>query len=150
MRETIIYQIRVIPINYPRAGNPPSFPGGAAMREPTPPEPGRRSVIGRRSRAAAGALTALTGRTEAGIVLGKIMEKPEVPQKQPYVLEVEPGTYAWCACGLSTNQPYCDGSHKNTAFRPVVEKITEKKTVAWCGCKNTGSPPFCDGSHSAL
>ncbi|MBI2943654.1 MAG: CDGSH iron-sulfur domain-containing protein [Candidatus Wallbacteria bacterium] len=25
----------------------------------------------------------------------------------------------WCACGLSRVQPYCDGSHKSTPFRPV-------------------------------
>lgn len=78
------------------------------------------------------------------------MEKPKIAQKQPYVMEVEPGTYAWCACGLSAKQPFCDGSHKETPFRPVIEKVTEKKKIAWCGCKQTGNPPFCDGSHSSL
>ncbi|MGK7371680.1 MAG: CDGSH iron-sulfur domain-containing protein, partial [Candidatus Halalkalibacterium sp. M3_1C_030] len=29
-------------------------------------------------------------------------------------MEIEAGTYAWCACGESDNQPYCDGSHKGT------------------------------------
>ena len=27
--------------------------------------------------------------------------------------------YFWCACGKSANQPFCDGSHKNTNFNPV-------------------------------
>ncbi len=72
------------------------------------------------------------------------------PQKSPYVTEVQPGKYAWCACGRSGNQPYCDGSHKGTGLAPVIETITETKRVAWCGCKQTGSAPFCDGSHSKL
>ena len=78
------------------------------------------------------------------------MEKPTIAQKSPIVVHVEPGTYAWCSCGLSKNQPYCDGAHKPTAFRPVIEKVEEAKTVAWCGCKQTGKAPFCDGSHKSL
>ncbi|NNF02535.1 MAG: CDGSH iron-sulfur domain-containing protein [Bacteroidia bacterium] len=78
------------------------------------------------------------------------MDKPEIPQKNPYVITCEPGTYAWCACGKSSKQPYCDGSHKGSEFSPVIEKITETKIVAWCGCKNSGNKPFCDGSHSKI
>jgi len=73
-----------------------------------------------------------------------------IAQKSPYVVEVDPGKYAWCACGRSAKQPYCDGSHKGTGLSPVIENVTEKRTVAWCGCKQTGSAPFCDGSHSKL
>jgi CDGSH-type Zn-finger protein len=40
------------------------------------------------------------------------MGKPVIAQKSPYVEEMEPGTYYWCACGKSKNQPFCDGSHK--------------------------------------
>ena len=74
-------------------------------------------------------------------------QEPDVPQKLPYVMEMEPGVYMWCACGKSDNQPFCDGSHDGTAFSPIREKVEEKKKVAWCGCKHTGNAPMCDGSH---
>ena len=64
-------------------------------------------------------------------------------------METEPGTYWWCSCKCSADQPFCDGAHKNgTGMRPLKVEITEKKTVAWCGCKETSTPPFCDGSHN--
>ena len=78
------------------------------------------------------------------------MSEPKVAQKSPYVVDVEPGKYAWCACGLSEKQPYCDGSHKTTDIRPIIEEITDKKKVAWCGCKISGNKPMCDGSHKKL
>ena len=78
------------------------------------------------------------------------MDKPKIAQKAPYVVDVKPGKYAWCACGLSTNQPYCDGSHKGTSFTPTIEEITEEKKVAWCGCKNSANGSFCDGAHAKL
>ena len=78
------------------------------------------------------------------------MSKPKVATKQPFVMTVEPGTYAWCACGESATQPYCDGSHKDTEFNPSVEKVEEEKKVAWCGCKQSGSAPFCDGTHKKV
>lgn len=72
---------------------------------------------------------------------------PKISQKAPYVLQIEPGTYAWCSCGHSQKQPYCDGSHKGTEFVPIIEKIEIPKKVAWCGCKYSRNPPFCDGAH---
>ena len=78
------------------------------------------------------------------------MTEPEIAQRGPYVLEVEPGTHAWCACGKSNSQPYCDGSHAGSGLAPVIEKIEEARTIAWCGCKHSKNPPFCDGSHSSL
>jgi len=78
------------------------------------------------------------------------MDKPKIAQAGPYIAEVNPGKYAWCACGLSKNQPMCDGSHKTTDIRPVIVEITEKKKVAWCGCKHSQNKPFCDGFHRNL
>jgi CDGSH-type Zn-finger protein len=78
------------------------------------------------------------------------MSQPTVAQKSPFVKAMPAGTYWWCACGLSKGQPFCDGSHKDTAFTPVKYELTEAKTVAWCGCKHTKNAPCCDGSHSKL
>lgn len=75
---------------------------------------------------------------------------PKVCQKKPYTMEVEEGTYAWCSCGLSQKQPFCDGSHKGTGFAPVIEKVIAKKIVHWCGCKHTTTKPHCDGTHTRV
>ncbi len=78
------------------------------------------------------------------------MEDPKIASKKPFVLDLEPDTYFWCSCGKSTNQPYCDGSHKGTEFRPVKTVLEAQKKVAWCGCKHSANKPFCDGSHAKL
>ena len=40
------------------------------------------------------------------------MKKPTIPQKDPYKVKVEKDkTYFWCVCGLTQEQPICDGSH---------------------------------------
>ncbi len=78
------------------------------------------------------------------------MQNPVIAQKQPYVMEIKPGKYAWCSCGKSLKQPFCDGSHKGTGFSPTIEEISEAKTVAWCGCKHSNKKPYCDGSHNSL
>lgn len=67
----------------------------------------------------------------------------------PYPVDVEAGkSYFWCSCGLSKAQPFCDGSHKGSAFSPVKYSAEESKTVYFCGCKQTDAAPLCDGSHS--
>jgi len=65
-------------------------------------------------------------------------------------MEIKAGTYAWCSCGESSNQPYCDGSHVGTGFTPHIEEVPEDKTVAWCGCKHTNGVPYCDGTHAKV
>jgi CDGSH-type Zn-finger protein len=76
---------------------------------------------------------------------------PVVAQKSPIQAVLEEGeTYAWCACGHSKTQPFCDGSHKPYGLAPVVF-TAEKSGEHWlCGCKRTGTAPSCDGSHKSL
>ncbi len=78
------------------------------------------------------------------------MSEPVIVQKSPYAVELEPGKYWWCACGRSANQPFCDGSHKDTGINPVPFEVEESKKVWLCGCKHTKTQAFCDGTHSKL
>lgn len=77
-------------------------------------------------------------------------QKPVIAKPGPYSMEMEPGTYYWCACGRSTNQPFCDGSHKGTSFTPHKVVLEEKKKVGWCGCKLSKKGHICDGTHKQL
>lgn len=78
-------------------------------------------------------------------------EEAQIAQKSPYGVDVEAGeTYYWCACGRSNNQPFCDGSHEDTGFEPVVYTAEKTETVHFCGCKHTSNRPLCDGSHKNL
>jgi CDGSH-type Zn-finger protein len=79
------------------------------------------------------------------------MSEPIVAQKSPYAVTVEAGkSYYWCACGKSSKQPFCDGSHKGSAFNPVKFEAQESKTVYFCGCKHSANGALCDGSHQRI
>ena len=46
--------------------------------------------------------------------------------------------------------PFCDGTHKGSAFSPL-KYTAEKDGQTWfCGCKATAKSPLCDGRHKAL
>ena len=59
-------------------------------------------------------------------------------------------SYLWCACGKSSQQPFCDGSHHGSKVKPL--KFTAKRTgeVKLCNCKATKKGPFCDDTHLNL
>ena len=79
------------------------------------------------------------------------MSKPNVAQIGSFEVDVEEGKkYFWCACGLSQNQPFCDGSHKTTGFSTIPYTATKTGKVHFCGCKNSSKKPLCDGSHNEL
>lgn len=78
-------------------------------------------------------------------------DTPKIAQTAPYPLEVEAGkSYFWCSCGQSAKQPFCDGSHKGSAFAPVKYTAEASKKVFFCGCKHSAKAPLCDGAHKAL
>ena len=66
----------------------------------------------------------------------------------PLKVELKAGTHAWCACGKSENQPFCDGSHVGSGVAPKVFTVEEPTTYMLCMCKKTGNAPSCDGSHA--
>ncbi|KAM7536389.1 hypothetical protein Aperf_G00000082050 [Anoplocephala perfoliata] len=85
---------------------------------------------------------------------------PRIADKHPFRFVCEANKiYWWCACGLSKEQPFCDGHHarlvhkwpsrnQKPMFKPI-KVVFRKKTEVWfCTCKQTGSAPFCDGSHN--
>jgi CDGSH-type Zn-finger protein len=79
------------------------------------------------------------------------MMKMKTAKNSPYPIEVVKGqTYFWCSCGLSENQPFCDGSHHRTELSPLEFVASESKTVYFCGCKQSANSPLCDGTHTTL
>lgn len=78
-------------------------------------------------------------------------ELPNIAYPRSMKIEVKDGqTYHWCACGLSANQPFCDGSHKGSGMSPVQYTADADKIVGFCGCKHTKLAPMCDGTHKQL
>ncbi|MBT3790122.1 MAG: CDGSH iron-sulfur domain-containing protein [Alphaproteobacteria bacterium] len=74
-----------------------------------------------------------------------------IAQKSPFAVDLEAGKdYYYCSCGLSQNQPFCDGAHKPTSFTPVKFTAEETKTAYLCGCKSNDGTPFCNGAHKEL
>ncbi|XP_012712366.2 CDGSH iron-sulfur domain-containing protein 3, mitochondrial [Fundulus heteroclitus] len=76
--------------------------------------------------------------------------EPVIPSKKPIKVELVGGKrYAWCSCGHSRKQPFCDGAHKTRAQGMTpLRFVPEKDSTVWlCGCKHTSSPPYCDGTH---
>ena len=77
------------------------------------------------------------------------MTKGQRAGESAIAVEVEQGkSYFWCSCGKSSKQPFCDGSHKDTKFKPMSYKADQSKKVFFCTCKQTTDPPMCDGSHN--
>lgn len=67
---------------------------------------------------------------------------------EPTTVHLEKGEkYLWCQCGKSKNQPFCDGSHHGTKFKPMLFEVKRTGKVKLCNCKQTKAAPFCDDSH---
>ncbi|XP_068558351.1 CDGSH iron-sulfur domain-containing protein 3, mitochondrial-like [Cebidichthys violaceus] len=76
--------------------------------------------------------------------------QPVAAARLPYRVKVSGGKrYAWCACGHSKKQPFCDGTHKSKApsISPLRFAPDKDGTVMLCACKQTKGAPYCDGSH---
>jgi CDGSH-type Zn-finger protein len=88
---------------------------------------------------------------------------PHIAKKEPAMVNVQPGKiYAWCTCGLSQKQPFCDGVHKKIAhtidehdepilpYKSIKVEFEKEEEVWFCQCKQTKTPHYCDGSHNKL
>jgi CDGSH-type Zn-finger protein len=60
--------------------------------------------------------------------------------------------YTYCACGLSNSQPFCDGSHEGTKFKPITFIAKNQTNSSICLCKHNDpeAGPYCDGNHADL
>ncbi len=55
-----------------------------------------------------------------------VMNEPKSAGDRPVMQDLLKGsTYAWCSCGLSANQPWCNGAHKGSSFAPQVFEAKE-------------------------
>ena len=76
------------------------------------------------------------------------MDKPVPADDKPMATLLEAGEmYWWCACGRSSSQPFCDGSHKHAGKSPLKFQAVCSERRVICICKRTATPPFCDGTH---
>ena len=76
------------------------------------------------------------------------MDKPKAAGEGPVTLDRVGGAdYWWCACGRSSNQPWCDGSHMVAGKSPLKFVAGVSGSAMLCTCKLSADPPWCDGSH---
>ena len=78
-------------------------------------------------------------------------DQVHIADTSPIEVELEAGKkYAFCVCGRSETQPFCDGSHKGTVFMPHLF-TAEKSEQRWLRrCKHTKDAPYCDGTHNTV
>jgi CDGSH-type Zn-finger protein len=51
---------------------------------------------------------------------------------------------------MSKNQPFCDGSHHGTKYKPQKFTVKRTGTTRLCNCKKSNGTPFCDDTHLSL
>lgn len=80
--------------------------------------------------------------------LSRGFTKKDTRTNEPTKVNLKEGErYLFCQCGLSQNQPFCDGSHHGTKFKPLLFTAQRNGPARLCNCKRTGVAPFCDDSH---
>ncbi len=77
------------------------------------------------------------------------MAEPIIAAVEPRGVELKKSEeYAFCRCGRSQDQPFCDGSHQGTGIEPLVFTAEEDGEAYLCQCKQSGNLPYCDGTHA--
>lgn len=79
------------------------------------------------------------------------MTNPIIADNRPKKVILEQGEkYFFCACGRSKKQPFCDGSHAGTDFKPKAFTAEESGEAYLCQCKHTKTHRFVMGHISNL
>ena len=77
--------------------------------------------------------------------------RKDTTRPEPTEVQLQKGKkYLYCQCGKSRCQPFCDGSHHGSKFKPLLFEAQRTGTARLCNCKITGRAPFCDNSHLRL
>ena len=88
---------------------------------------------------------------KAGSEIASDYKREKTTTLKPAQVELEPNvTYLFCQCGFSKNQPFCDGSHHGSKFKPKPFEVKRKTKARLCNCKHSKTNPFCDDSHLNL
>ena len=83
--------------------------------------------------------------------ISKAYKKERTTVPEPALVQLKKGKkYLWCQCGKSKSQPFCDGSHQGSKFKPLLFEAQKTTTAKWCNCKITKVGPFCDNSHLTI
>ncbi|KAG8191360.1 hypothetical protein JTE90_006105 [Oedothorax gibbosus] len=80
----------------------------------------------------------------------EVVVKGVIAKRIPTYIELKADkTYAWCSCGLSKKQPFCDGSHQSdpNGLKPVKFTVAKAGRYLLCRCKQTNNRPYCDLTH---
>jgi len=85
-----------------------------------------------------------------GSELNKNYKREKHIGTEPLKTTLEAGSYLYCQCGFSKDQPWCNGSHHGSKFRPMVVDIKKTRKASICTCKMTKTPPYCDDSHKSM
>jgi len=76
------------------------------------------------------------------------MSKPVIADNKPVKVTLTQGQeYYFCTCGRSAKQPFCDGSHAGTTFKPKAVVAEADGDAYLCACKHSANQPRCDGAH---
>ena len=72
------------------------------------------------------------------------MSEAKIAGKSPAKVELENGKkYAFCTCGESAEQPFCDGAHKGSSFAPIVFTAEKDETAYPVSYTHLTLPTIC-------
>lgn len=72
------------------------------------------------------------------------MSNPIIANNRPAKISLEKGReYYFCRCGRSKQQPFCDGSHRDTSFTPPSTSLRRRReTLTYANVSTPARLPF--------